>query len=127
VDLEDNDNLTLEESYFGGNVAAGGTMRADLTVTPLTAGEVTGNLLVTYEDAYGNQTEELLPLDLFVNDSATAVSYVSGSNAAYTEDEAQSGGATWYWWVLGGAAVTAGLIALGVHSRKKRERELEDL
>ncbi len=128
VDLEDNDNLTLEESYFGGNVSSGGTMRADLTVTPLVAGEVTGNLRVTYEDVYGNQTEELLPLDLYVSDDATVVSYATGSNAAYTEDEPQSGGgATWYWWVLGGAVVVAGLIVLGVRAKKKRERELEDL
>ena len=130
VDLEDNDNMTLEESYFGGNVASGGTMRADLTVTPLVGGEVTGNLRVSYEDVYGNQTEELLPLTLYVNDDASAVTYVSGSNATYTEDEPQTsdgGGVTWYWWVLGAAVVIAGLVALGVRAKRKRERELEDL
>lgn len=131
VDLEDNENLTLEESYFGGNVAAGGTMRADLTVTPLVGGEVTGNLRVTYEDVYGNQTEQLLPLDLMVNDDATVVSYASGSNAMYVdEDSAQmqaGGGVAWYWWVLGAAVVIAGLVVLGIRAKKKRERELEDL
>lgn len=131
VDLEDNENLTLEESYFGGNVAAGGTMRADLTVTPLVGGEVTGNLRVTYEDVYGNQTEQLLPLDLMVNDDATVVSYASGSNAMYVDEDSSQmqagGGVAWYWWVLGAAVVIAGLVVLGIRAKKKRERELEDL
>jgi hypothetical protein len=129
VDLEDNDNLTLEESYFGGNVAAGGTMRADLTVTPLVGGEVTGNLRVTYEDVYGNQTEELLPINLFVNEDASPISYASGSNAMYVEEEPVTvgNGIAWYWWVLCAAVIIAGLIVLGVRAKKKRERELEDL
>ncbi len=128
VDLEDNDNLALEESYFGGNIASGGTMRADLTVTPLVGGEVTGNLRVTYEDVYGNQTEELLPLNLYVNEDAAVATYASGSSAMYDDPEMQvSGGVAWYWWVLGAAAVIAGVVVLSARAKKKRERELEDL
>ncbi len=129
VDLEDTDDMTLEESYFGGNVASGATMRADMTVTPLVAGEVTANLRVTYEDAYGNQTEELLPLKLFVNEDTPAVSFVSGSDAMFAADEppAAGNGVAWYWWALAFAVVVAGLVVLGIRGKKKRERELEDL
>ena len=41
------DGVTLEESYFGGNVAAGGTMRADLNLTPTMAGELDAKVRVT--------------------------------------------------------------------------------
>jgi len=131
VDL-DADNMTLEEAYFGGNVASGGTLRADLTVTPLEGGEITGNVRVTYEDVYGNQTEELLPLTMYVNedtDEGTSI-YVSGSNAMIPADDGAetpaSSGMAWYWWVLIVSAVVAAGAVIGVRVKKKRERSLED-
>ncbi|HRX58866.1 MAG TPA: hypothetical protein P5075_08845 [Eubacteriales bacterium] len=132
VDL-DADNMTLEEAYFGGNVASGATLRADLTVTPLEGGEITGNVRVTYEDAYGNQTEKLLPLTMYVNeetDEGTSI-YVSGSNAVISADDGEdmttSSGMAWYWWVLIASAVVAAGAVIGVRAKKKRERSLEDL
>lgn len=132
VDL-DADNMTLEEAYFGGNIASGGTMRADLTVTPLEGGEITGNVRVTYEDVYGNQTEKLLPLTLYVNaetDQGTSI-YVSGSNAVIPADDGTdtpaSSGMAWYWWVLIVSAVAVAGVVIGMRAKKKRERSLEDL
>ena len=63
------ESVTLEERYFGGNIAAGGTMRADLNVTPTMGGQVDAQVRVTYEDVNGNQTEELLPMNMFVNEA----------------------------------------------------------
>ena len=130
VDLEDNPNMTLEESYFGGNVASGGTMRADLSVTPLVGGEVTGNLRVTYEDVYGNQTETLLPLTLLVSESTdegTSI-YVSGSNTVISNGSSGDAAAVpagtnlvWLWWTIGILAVGGVATLIGVKARKKRK------
>lgn len=133
VDLEDTPNMKLEESYFGGNVASGATMRADLSITPLVGGEITGNVRVTYEDVYGNQTEQLLPLTMLVNEDTGdggASIYVSGSNAvipAETPEEAPaSSGLAWYWIALIACAVIGAAAIIIVRVKKKRERSLED-
>lgn len=133
VDLEDNTNMKLEESYFGGNVTSGSTMRADLSITPLVGGEITANLRVTYEDVYGNQTVELVPLSMQVNadngDGSTSI-YVSGSNAvipAETPEEAPAAsGLAWYWIALIAVAVIGAAAVVIVRVKKKRERSLED-
>ncbi len=120
------DGFTLEETYFGGNVAAGGTMRADLSITPTVAGEISGNVRVTYEDVYGNQTEELMPLTMIVNEDTPADMVSPGDGAEVPSDQPTSGSG-WIFWMLGGIAVTTGLVVLGIRLKKKRERELEDL
>ena len=133
VDLEDNTNMKLEESYFGGNVTSGSTMRADLSITPLVGGEITANLRVTYEDVYGNQTEELVPLTMQVNadngDGSTSI-YVSGSNAVIPADQPEdapvSSGLAWYWIALIAVAVVGVAAVVIVRVKKKRERSLED-
>ena len=139
VDLEENPNITLEESYFGGNVASGGTMRADLSVTPLIGGEVTGNLRVTYEDVYGNQTVQLLPLKLLVSEGngEGGSIYVSGSNVAIPAGSNGDAAApakasfTWLWWTLGILVVGGVGTMIAVKTRKKRkaaeeQADLED-
>lgn len=121
------DGLTLEESYFGGNVISGGTMRADLNVTPTTAGQLDAQVRVTYEDVNGNPTETLLPLNMVVNEEA-AVNMASGGNGAMEVpgDTPANANIGWVFWALGGAAVVTGLVVLGINMKKKRERALEE-
>ena len=121
------DGLTLEESYFGGNVVSGGTMRADLNVTPTTAGQLDAQVRVTYEDVNGNPTETLLPLNMVVNEEA-AVNMASGGNGAMEVpgDTPANANIGWVFWALGGAAVVTGLVVLGINMKKKRERALEE-
>ena len=121
------DNLTLEETYFGGNIAAGGTMRADLNVTPEEAGDLEAKVRVTYEDVNGNQTEELLPLKMTVNADAPTDMASPGDGAMAPDEQTASTHAGLIFWLLGGAAVIAGLVFLGLKLKKKRERALEDL
>lgn len=67
VDVE-GEGLAMEETYFGGTVAAGSTMRADFSIIPSVGGDIAGEIVITYEDVYGEQMEERLPLNLFVNE-----------------------------------------------------------
>ena len=121
------DGLTLEESYFGGNVAAGSTMRADLNVTPTTAGKLDAQVRVTYEDVNGKQTETLLPLNMVVNEEpAGGVTSPGNGDMATPGDAPANANIGWVFWVLGGVAVVGGLVFLGVKMKKKRERALEE-
>ncbi|MDD4312518.1 MAG: hypothetical protein PHW41_08560, partial [Eubacteriales bacterium] len=121
------DGLTLEESYFGGNVAAGGTMRADLNVTPTMAGKLDAQVRVTYEDVNGNPTETLLPLNMVVNEEPAVNMASSGNGAtAVPGDTPANANIGWVFWLLGGVAVVTGLIFLSIHAKNKRERALEE-
>ncbi len=120
------DGITLEEPYFGGNVASGGTMRADLNVIPTAGGQLDVSVRVTYEDVNGNQTEELLPLNMYVNEDA-GIPFASPGDAMYAPESKPSANIGWIFWLFGGAAAVTGLVFLGIKLKKKRERELEDL
>ena len=50
VDVE-GEGLAMEETYFGGTVAAGSTMRADFSIIPSVGGDIAGEIVITYEDA----------------------------------------------------------------------------
>ena len=121
------DGLTLEESYFGGNVAAGSTMRADLSVTPTMAGKLDAQVRVTYEDVNGKQTETLLPLNMVVNEEpAGGMTSPGNGDMAVPGDAPANANIGWVFWALGGVAVVGGLVFLGVKMKKKRERALEE-
>ncbi len=121
------DGLTLEESYFGGNVAAGGTMRADLNVTPTTAGKLDAQVRVTYEDVNGKQTETLLPLNMVANEEPAGGVTSNGNGGMVTPGDVPANASNGLiFWIIGGVAVVTGLVFLGVKMKKKRERTLEE-
>ena len=122
------DGVTLEESYFGGNIAAGGTMRADLNVIPTIAGEVDAKVRVTYEDVNGKSTEELLPMNMTVNEEPAGGDMASPGDGAMDVPGDKPAGANigWVFWALGGIAVVTGGVFLGIKAKKKRERALEE-
>ena len=121
------DDLKLEESYFGGNVASGSSMNADLSVIPQVSGDIDAKIRITYEDVYGNQTEELRPLTMTVNEETPAALASPGDAGSMPSDKPQGGGIGWIFWVLGGLTVAAGAVVLVIRLKKKRERQLEDL
>ncbi len=137
VDVE-GDGLQMEESYFGGNVAAGGTMRADFNIIADAPGQIAGAVLITYEDVYGAETVERLPFSVYVNSAMTAddgsVPGVPGmatsGNAMPDKEASAAGGAVrllgmpWYVLVIVILALVAGVVGLIVRNKKKREREL---
>ena len=121
------DGVTLEESYFGGNIAAGGTMRADLNVTPTMAGQLDAKVRVTYEDVNGTATEELLPMSMFVNEeSAGDMASPGNGGMEVPGDKPAAANIGWVFWALGGVAAVTGIVFLGVKAKKKRERALEE-
>lgn len=138
------EGLSLPETYFGGNVASGGTLRAEFDVQTDVAGDIAGTVVITYEDVYGEQMEERLPLPLLVNEpividpvpgmdgvidgTGADLPAVDGYPAMGGADGmADGGGVAWYWWALAIAAVAAGVVVLGVRRHRARKKELEAL
>lgn len=127
------EGLEMEETYFGGNISSGSTMSADFSVIPSVAGEIQGEVVITYEDVYGEPSEERLPFTLMVNEEVTFDDPMMGMEGTDGMEvygpgmEESGGGMPWWGWVLCGL----GVVALGVGGlmiyRKKRARHLEDV
>ena len=58
------DGISMQDAYFGGDILAAGTLNADFQVIPNKSGSYSGNLIVQYEDADGEQFTESVPLEL---------------------------------------------------------------
>lgn len=127
------EGLEMEETYFGGNISSGSTMSADFSVIPSVAGEIQGEVVITYEDVYGEPSEERLPFTLMVNEEVTfddpmmGMEGMDGMEVYGPGMEESGGGMPWWGWALCGL----GVVALGVGGlmiyRKKRARHLEDV
>lgn len=127
------EGLEMEETYFGGNISSGSTMSADFSVIPSVAGEIQGEVVITYEDVYGEPSEERLPFTLMVNEEVTfddpmmGMEGMDGMEVYGPGMEESGGGMPWWGWVLCGL----GVVALGAGGlmiyRKKRARHLEDV
>ena len=123
VDVE-GEGLRMEESYFGGNVASGSTMRADFNIIPSISGMIEGNIIVTYEDVYGTVYTEKLPITINVMEPYVPDNVMEdpmGSIDAY-EPETVSGGFPWWGIALIAAAAVAVIIIAIVQIRKARRR-----
>lgn len=125
VDVE-GEGLKMEESYFGGNLASGSTMRADFNIIPSVAGVIDGNIIVTYEDVYGTEYEEKLPVTInvmepYVPDDTMDDPDMNGDVGVYEPVDA-SAGLPWWGYVLIAAAVVAAAVVVLLQVRKARRR-----
>lgn len=124
VDVE-GQGLKMEESFFGGTLAPGATLSADFSVIPSEAGDIQGEIIISYEDVYGEPGEERLPFSLYVEDPA-AMMAASMEEEMMMEPEPEKKGMPWWGWVLGAGALGGGGV-FGVKAlRRRRERMLED-
>ena len=123
------EGLSIEETYFGGNVSAGGTMRADFNVIPSVAGDIAGEVVVTYEDASGAQYEERQPFTLYVNEEVVYDPEAVDPGMDVPADSGNTGsgsGAKWLW-LLTVPAAGAGGFFLIKGLKKRRQKELMDI
>ena len=137
------EGLAMEEGYFGGNVASGSTMNADFTIIPSVAGDISANVVIAYEDVYGEAYELKIPVSLFVNDSSNMggdggvvdggviepMPGVDGKpiDGGFPIDGGmQPGMPTWVWIAIG-VAVAAGVVVLIVLLKRRRKKELEEV
>lgn len=128
------DGLSLEDSFFQGTVAAGNSMRADLSVITATPGQIDGEIVISYEDALEEKMEERLPLSLYVteaynpdaNGDMDDPGFIDQPTIGGMDDPSSSGTPVWIWIVLG-AVVAAAIVVAIILLKKKRAKMLEDV
>ena len=128
------DGLSLEDSFFQGTVAAGNSMRADLSIITATPGQIDGEIVISYEDALEEKMEERLPLSLYVteaynpdaNGDMDDPGYIDQPTIGGMDDPSSSGTPVWIWIVLG-VVVAAAIVVAIILLKKKRAKTLEDV
>lgn len=124
------EGLAMEEAYFGGNVAAGSAMRAEFNVIPSVGGDLSGEVIVTFEDVYGRQTEERMPFTLFVNELQPEVEAFDPAMEGMGEEPVPEDttvrifGIPWYILIIVLIVLAVIIILLILRARKKRQKEL---
>ncbi len=127
------DGLSLEESFFQGTVAAGNSMRADLSVITATPGQIDGEIVISYEDSLEEKMEERLPLSLYVTEAYNPDANGNTGDPGYIDqpttgdmDNTSTGTTVWIWIVLG-VVVAAAIAVAVILFKKKRAETLEDV
>ncbi|WP_438432994.1 COG1361 S-layer family protein [Gorillibacterium sp. sgz500922] len=110
--------------YYVGNFASGRTDTYDVSITPNAAGEVKGNIVFTFEDAAGKQTEVRKEFALTVMEQPVMQ---PDPNAQPLEPPPAAGKSKWKkaMWIGIPAAVVLGALTAGLLIRKKRRRRKE--
>jgi hypothetical protein len=134
----------MEVGYFGGNVSSGAAMNADFTVIPSVVGDISANVVITYEDVYGEQYQLKMPFNVMVNDMGSGEIIDGGMpmpgkdgmepipgdggmvDGGMVDGGVQQGLPVWVWIVIG-IAVLAGAAVLVILLKRKRNKELEEL
>lgn len=128
------DGLSLEDSFFQGTVAAGNSMRADLSIITATPGQIDGEIVISYEDSLEEKMEERLPLSLYVteaynpdaNGDMDDPGYIDQPTIGGMDDPSSSGTPVWIWIALG-VVVAAAIVVAIILLKKKRAKMLEDV
>lgn len=128
------DGLSLEDSFFQGTVAAGNSMRADLSIITATPGQIDGEIVISYEDSLEEKMEERLPLSLYVteaynpdaNGGMDDPGYIDQPTIGGMDDPSSSGTPVWIWIALG-VVVAAAIVVAIILLKKKRAKTLEDV
>lgn len=127
------DGLSLEDSFFQGTVAAGNSMRADLSIITATPGQIDGEIVISYEDALEEKMEERLPLSIYVNEGFNPDANGGMDDPGFIDqptiggmDGPSAGIPVWIWIVLG-VVVAAAIVVAIILLKKKRAKMLEDV
>lgn len=116
-------------AYYIGNINSGSEEYYDAQITPTVEGEIKGEIIITYEDANGNEKEQRKPFSL----TAAAFNYedMYGMDMGLDMPEdmgmemppAQNG---WIGFLIGGIFLVAIVVVIIVVVKKKKKKKLED-
>ncbi len=119
-------------SYYIGNINSGSEEYYDARLTPFMEGELSGELIFTYEDANGTDKEKRIPFSF-----TTAALDMGGMDMGFGMDEgmmpeeapAEEGLPIWAWFLIGGGAlgiiIVVIVVIVVVVKKKKKAAELE--
>ena len=118
-----------EEQYLG-NLGSGTTSSADFYITPSDAGDIVGEVIITYEDTNMNQRTVTVPF------TTKAMSYEDvygpmdpgidpGFDPGMAEEPTDNGGFPWFWVVAGVVVLGGGAFVL-LKLRKNKKESVDD-
>ena len=122
----ESDTMSADENYYAGNMESGSTREYDVMITPNAdaSGQVDGEIVVTYEDEDGNQTEKRTPVTVNV-----AMDY--GNDDMMIPDEpvmtepVSAGFPVWGYIVIG-VVVAGAIVAVIVIVRRRKKAKVDD-
>lgn len=119
-----------ERTYYIGNINSGSEEYYDAQITPNMEGDISGAIVITYEDANGTEKEHRASFNI------TAITYNYGMDMGYIdefpsvmpEEMPTEGGINWVVIIAVGAAVVVAvvIIIIVVVKKRKKKRELEE-
>lgn len=123
----ESDTMSADENYYAGNMESGSTREYDVMITPNAdaSGQVDGEIVVTYEDEDGNQTEKRTPVTVNV----AAMDY--GYDDMYIPEEpviaepVSAGFPVWGYIVIG-VVVAGAIAAVIVIVRRRKKAKVDD-
>lgn len=118
------DGISLQDSYFGGDILAAGTLNADFQVIPNKSGNYTGTIVVQYEDADGEQYTQSVDLPL---DAADAEAISTEALSTDVETNKKSGSHLWVWILILLILILAAVVGwyLLIYKKKQQTAEIE--
>lgn len=121
------DGISMAESYYGGDLLAGGSASADIQIKSSKTGEFNGKLIVSYQDANGQAyTQEIiLPMNVAEDDTLPAVSH----NVEDYDGGSKAGSWPWWAWLLilfVLALIVAAAVLIFLQMKKNRAAETDE-
>lgn len=118
------DGISLQDSYFGGDILAAGTLNADFQVIPNKSGNYTGTIVVQYEDADGEQYTQSVDLPL---DAADADAISTEALSTDVETNKKAGSHLWVWILILLILILAAVVGwyLLIYKKKQQTAEIE--
>jgi len=135
IDIEGDFMLPDGSSNYMGNLVSGYTDYFECMMFPMAVGEVTGAVVLRFEDAVGNLTEMREEFTMMVNEPyypEFPMDDFPGMDSMYPDGGEGGGWFGFAWWIIiscgAGLVVvlTVVTILLVRHSRRKKRRALED-
>lgn len=128
----DSESMAADENYYAGNMESGSSKSYDVMITPNAeaSGQISGDIVVTYEDAEGNVTEKRTPITLNVISYEDL--YGGFEDPGFSDDimvdaePVQQGIPTWVWVVALVVVLGVGAAAVVIVVRVKRRKAQVD-
>lgn len=119
-----------ESSYYIGNIESGREEYYDAEFTPNTTGDLNLEIVITYEDANGNEKEQVFPFTITVQEQYVYEDVwvedpmLGGDTMIEEPTEEKKLLPDWAWYAIGGAGLIIVIVLISVISKKRKRARL---
>ena len=115
-------------TYYIGNIKSGSEEYYDAKITPFMEGEISGEIVFTYEDANNEAKESRIPFTITAQQMMYDPGMYDGFDMGMDEMPVEETGMPWWvWLIIGGGALVAVIVVIVVIVKvRKKKAELVD-